>query len=493
MHKYAQNYRETHEYKEQLSPHIFQLANNAYYYHMRRTTQDHGETTEDLIPRLIPPVTPQSYFDNGEWIRLLPNKPSGLVHIMDDQTAGVDTGAATFTMSHFNSPVTYSVEGFLAKNLDALNPDFISLLHGESETGQGGSVNPIVKGLFLSVPSSLFFWIRYDPNAGTAHAPSQRKPTRGTKPPSSPRSSPPNPCARPPRGGKTPPSAPSPLAPTPTQRAVPARARSRASCAARSTRCSARVARFLRLCINPNEAQLPNQLERRRVKRQVRSVGLSAVAQKAGAGIFEVGMPFGEFAERYAEPACGARHGTERGERGGGRGGRSGTQRIRFGGAGRRCRCVAGVPPPKDVPLPRGQAARDVEETKRNCEREGVSLSGVPGRDPYAPYPGSPMLDAGEASPCVRTGMAAAMTSTIPGMAGTTSAARSAGTTRISTTRGVGTPAHEKGRRGVEFRSELHAPLRNMFDAKTGGAGGGKGGGAAAGEGRARRRTRNGG
>jgi chitin synthase len=39
MHKYAANYRDTAEDKEQLPPHIFQLANNAYY-HMRRTTQD---------------------------------------------------------------------------------------------------------------------------------------------------------------------------------------------------------------------------------------------------------------------------------------------------------------------------------------------------------------------------------------------------------------------------------------------------------------------
>lgn len=37
--KYAAEYRDTAENKETLPPHIFQLANNAYY-HMRRTTQD---------------------------------------------------------------------------------------------------------------------------------------------------------------------------------------------------------------------------------------------------------------------------------------------------------------------------------------------------------------------------------------------------------------------------------------------------------------------
>lgn len=39
MHQYAAEYRETLEGKDPLPPHIFQMANNAYY-HMRRTTQD---------------------------------------------------------------------------------------------------------------------------------------------------------------------------------------------------------------------------------------------------------------------------------------------------------------------------------------------------------------------------------------------------------------------------------------------------------------------
>lgn len=39
MHKYAAEYRNTSKDKEVLPPHIFQLANNAYY-HMKRTTQD---------------------------------------------------------------------------------------------------------------------------------------------------------------------------------------------------------------------------------------------------------------------------------------------------------------------------------------------------------------------------------------------------------------------------------------------------------------------
>jgi chitin synthase len=39
LQKYAAEYRDTSQDKEILPPHIFQIANNAYY-HMRRTTQD---------------------------------------------------------------------------------------------------------------------------------------------------------------------------------------------------------------------------------------------------------------------------------------------------------------------------------------------------------------------------------------------------------------------------------------------------------------------
>ena len=39
LQKYASDYRDTSPAKTPLPPHIFQLANNAYY-HMRRTNQD---------------------------------------------------------------------------------------------------------------------------------------------------------------------------------------------------------------------------------------------------------------------------------------------------------------------------------------------------------------------------------------------------------------------------------------------------------------------
>src|SRR3984957_17144491 len=66
------------------------------------------------------------------------------------KTGAVDrSGFPTFTMNHFNGAVTYSSEGFLERNLDALNPDFVSLLRGAADGSDGsGSINPLVKGLF---------------------------------------------------------------------------------------------------------------------------------------------------------------------------------------------------------------------------------------------------------------------------------------------------------------------------------------------------------
>ena len=53
-------------------------------------------------------------------------------------------------------------------------------------------------------------------------------------------------------------------------------------------------------CINPNDSQLPNQLEGRSVKGQVRSLGLSEIARRC-ANVFEVAMTPSEFVDRYRD------------------------------------------------------------------------------------------------------------------------------------------------------------------------------------------------
>jgi len=63
-------------------------------------------------------------------------------------------------------------------------------------------------------------------------------------------------------------------------------------------------------CLNPNDSQLPNQLEGRSVKGQVRSYGLSEVAKRNGT-VFEAGMTPEEFGDRYKDTlvAAGATEG----------------------------------------------------------------------------------------------------------------------------------------------------------------------------------------
>lgn len=123
------------------------------------------------------------YFNNAECVQLLQKKPSGLIHIMDDQACQSHkktdnimvkafdkcwenqssfkvriinhAGHPMFTVNHFNEPMMYSFESFLECKLDSLNPNFISLLYSSlissSDGAEGvGSANPFVKGLFSS-------------------------------------------------------------------------------------------------------------------------------------------------------------------------------------------------------------------------------------------------------------------------------------------------------------------------------------------------------
>jgi chitin synthase len=58
------------------------------------------------------------------------------------------SGFPSFTVSHYNGAITYSAEGFLDRSLDAINPDFASLLRGAADGLEGtGSINPFAKAI----------------------------------------------------------------------------------------------------------------------------------------------------------------------------------------------------------------------------------------------------------------------------------------------------------------------------------------------------------
>ncbi|KAG1764677.1 P-loop containing nucleoside triphosphate hydrolase protein [Suillus placidus] len=152
-------------------------------------------------------------------------------------------------------------------------------------------------------------------------------------------------------------------------------------------------------CINPNDWQLPNQLEGRSVKGQVRSLGMTEIA-KRNVNMFEVGMTPEEFCQRYRDPisALGISEGTPR----------------------ERVEQTRTALPLKEWDVVLGQykaflsqtachsredsiRASDVEEQKRNRVRDAEAEAGLDVRgfgDPYAPYP-SPGANNGEESPFI--------------------------------------------------------------------------------------------
>ncbi|KAF8836252.1 glycosyltransferase family 2 protein [Paxillus ammoniavirescens] len=377
------------------------------------------------ISRFVPTVP---YFDNAECIRLLQNKLGGLIHIMDDQArrshkktdhtmveafgkrwgnhssfkvGTMDrSGFPTFTVNHFNGPVAYSAEGFLERNLDALNPDFVSLLRGasahSSDGAEGaGSINPFVKGLFSGKAIATQ---AHPKNEDTIVAAQQ--PVKPMRAPSTRRK---GTIKRMPtlrednvieEQERDEDDSPSNSGVTP--------------CVAGEFRAAldtlfetlSETQNWFVFCVNPNDSQLPNQLEGRSVKGQVRSLGLAEIA-KRNVNVFEVGMTPDEFCGRYKEPI--------------------GTMGVLDGSAREKVERIQGLLGLKEFDMVLGQykvflsqvafhsledriRTLDVEEQKRNRLRDAEAEAGLDVRsigDPYAPYssPGLAGDDAAYADP----------------------------------------------------------------------------------------------
>ncbi|CAK5267340.1 unnamed protein product [Mycena citricolor] len=403
-------------------------------------------TAEGLIPRFVPHTIP--YFDNSECMRLLQNRPGGLLHIMDDQTrrapkktdatmieafqkrwgnhssfkctGAPSTGgsangmgtAPSFTISHFNGPVTYSAEGFLERNLDALNPDFVQLLRGEAEsaatatgTAGTGSVNPFVRGLFNARAIATQAHPRNEETIVAAQQPVKPMRAPSTRRRNTTRRGPMSPglaadIVEEEDGdltgavGDGSPSAGGPSAVTGAFRAA------LDTLFATLSECQT----WNVYCINPNDAQMPNQLEGRSVKGQVRSAGLAQVAVrcsgssavgKGSVAVWEVKVGVEEFCERYGSIL--AEKGLQNGED------RERIERTTAAFGLAESDVVLGI---NKVFLTQRAfhrledmlRARDTDEQKRNREREGEIVNPI--SDPYAPYPAT-MTDSREASPFV--------------------------------------------------------------------------------------------
>ncbi|KAG6826424.1 hypothetical protein H0H92_015837 [Tricholoma furcatifolium] len=379
----------------------------------KRIFESHvAEYNTEGIARYVPQVP---YFDNSECIRLLQNKPGGLLHIMDDQArraprktdqtmveafqkrwgshtsfktgSGDRNGNLTFTVSHFNGPVTYSSENFLARNLDALNPDFVSLLRGVDGQEGSGSMNPFVKGLFSAKAIATQAHPRNEDTIVAAQqavkpmrAPSTRRKNTMKR----------MPTLRENDGAE--------------EKEEEEAQHGGAPCVAGEFK-SALDTLFETLdeaqpwfvfCINPNDSQLPNQLEGRSVKGQVRSVGLAEISKRA-INMFEVGLTPDEFCERYATnlEMTGILDG-EPLER---------IQQVRANLSLTDKDIVVGqhkvfLSHRAFHTLEDQLRSRDVEEQKRNRVREAEAEAGLGAQgtsDPYAPY--ASLGEPGEVSP----------------------------------------------------------------------------------------------
>ncbi|KAF9531219.1 glycosyltransferase family 2 protein [Crepidotus variabilis] len=366
-----------------------------------------NEYNAEGISRFVPQVP---YFDNSECIRLLQNSPGGLIHIMDDQarrqpkktdhsmveafskrwgnhtsfkSGSADrSGFPTFTVNHFNGSVTYSSEGFLDRNLDAINPDFVSLLRGAQDGLEGtGSINPFVKGLFSAKAIATQAHPR---NEDTIVAAQQ-----GVKPMRAPSTRRKGTIKRMPTvkesGDVDEKDDEDGTGPTALTSSSPCVAGEFKAALDTLFETIDETQPWYVLCINPNDSQLPNQLEGRSVKGQVKAVGMSEIARR-NVNVFEVGMTPEEFTERYREglQTAGVIEGDDR---------EVIAQAKTAFNLGERD-LVVGVHKVylSQIAFHKFEdhlRSRDVEEQKRNRLRDAEAEAGLDSRslgDPYAPY-----------------------------------------------------------------------------------------------------------
>ncbi|GBE85565.1 hypothetical protein SCP_0800820 [Sparassis crispa] len=259
-----------------------------------------SEYTTEGISCFVPQVP---YFDNSECLRLLQHKPGGLIHIMDDQARRQPRKTDHTVAESFakRGPVTYSSHEFLDRDLDALDPDFVSLLRGASASTTdtpsadgSGSINPFVRGLYSAKAIATQAHPRNEDTIVAA-----QQPVKPMRAPSMRRK---NTIKR-----------------MPTLKECDLDEKERedeeplgtmgsggAPCVAGEFRTALdtlfetleETQSWYVFCINPNDSQLPNQLEGQSVKGQVRSLGLAEIAWRS-VNVFEVTMLPDEFVRRY--------------------------------------------------------------------------------------------------------------------------------------------------------------------------------------------------
>ena len=269
----------------------------------------------------------KSYHSNAEVVRVLTHTPGGLVHIIDDQThrrgktdatmltamskrwgsnssfGSRDGDAAlgrsgTFLCAHWDGQVSYSVENFLEHNSAAIPSHFVELLGGSTpavgaggcktpgardELSTGGSSLSFVRQLFASDafqttvhPKSEATIVGASQKVGPRRAPSTRRKGHGVKVDDD---------------DEAPPAA----APAEAGSSVIKEFNDSLSVLLTTI---AETNSWHVLCLRPNDAQLPAQLDARLVTRQIRALALPELASRLS-GEWSANLGQKEWWDRY--------------------------------------------------------------------------------------------------------------------------------------------------------------------------------------------------
>ncbi|GAA6027812.1 hypothetical protein JCM8097_001730 [Rhodosporidiobolus ruineniae] len=285
------------------------------------------------------PALEAKYTSNSETVRLLTNQPGGLVHIIDDQSrrrGKTDSSMlkamskrwgnhpafssregdesqgrpGTFLVSHYDGQATYSTENFLTDNSAAISPDFVTLLGGSiPKAGVDGRTTPGARDA-LSTGGSTLSFVRQLFAGGAVETkahPRSEETIVGAQQKVAPRRAP---SMRRPRGGKNPFGESTGASSggagkdgdddgekTAGGRSVVEEVNESISLLLNTLQTSKSWFVF---CVRPNDAQLPNQVDNRLVKHQVRSLGLAELARRLK-GEYAVNLEIKEWWERYGE------------------------------------------------------------------------------------------------------------------------------------------------------------------------------------------------
>lgn len=267
------------------------------------------------------------YASNSETVRLLTNMPGGLVHIVDDQSRRRGKTDATmvqamskrwgnhpsfasrsgdeaqgrpgaFIVSHWDSQTTYSSEHFLAQNAAGIPPDFVMLLGGneanparvrrDPSASRAGSSFPFVRQLFANGAIEVEAHARSNDTlvaasqkAGPRRAPSTRRP-KGRSPFGDSEAIP--------EGEEF-----SPGAAKETHRSVVKDVNESITLLLNTLSTSKS---WFVLCLRPNDAQLPSQVDTKLFKHQLRALGIADLARRLR-GEYSVHLEAKEWWERY--------------------------------------------------------------------------------------------------------------------------------------------------------------------------------------------------